>query len=875
MTNRWKRLASVLLAAVMLFSLLGTGALAAGAGEENAYVAKVGETFYTTLDEAVEQAPEGSTIELLTDCTLNVGFNKSLTFTGTGRILIEKQLTSNGEGWMCFGLYDSSRVLTFDGPGVEVLWMSDGSAPWLMLSLSATLNVTNGATLTFAFDSTTTKTRNAIYMNEGAVLNVTNGSTFQILAVGTGGTAGQGIQLDKTGKSTINVTGNSKFLIDGTNRGYVNSPVIYVEDSEFTVQNCTSNASNGGNFTAVNSTVVYQNNRGHGLSAGSVILKNSNFTSHNNGYYGVYVSGKFLVDGTSVMTVSNNSYGGDFAGMSLTAGVTDGRVEAGAVVTITGNKCSGLSSRGVCTFEEGVKLTITNNINDKGSVSYGGGIYNTKDTANLVLPSDAVIYNNHAVTGGDDIYNTGTITFSQVGENWQLDDCGHLIDGWYVDSGKDTNGDSQPDRWSAHDAPIFVQEYTEFGSAVTGELALKAAHKEYEITVYPEDQTKYTGGSDGDAENIQFPHPIYLVKDENGNVSEASGKTFLVDGEGTYAPEDLFTVKYFNDAGEEITSDESYGDYIARIVLQEEFAGKRITTADGETVVFADGVLRIRYVSDFTEASGNKLTIPAVRYEADNKQQAMAQVESTGKAGVLLPEGTTICLNGKHQYDYPHSATGGIALFFDDLLPEQAGGDNTTYTNMLKEHAKAMGYDMTGLNTMFKYLDLVDKNNADTWVSSSEGSDVFWPYPAGTDQDTVFALLHYLGLHREYRMNGQSLADQVKASQIEQVTITKTDKGIWFHVPESGFSPFVLVWADKEEPTDPSEPTQPTSPSEPTQPTDSSEPTQPTETTKPATDPEGPAQTGDTAPLFLLGTLLLVSAGCLAVIVTKSRRYHA
>ena len=107
------------------------------------------------------------------------------------------------------------------------------------------------------------------------------------------------------------------------------------------------------------------------------------------------------------------------------------------------------------------------------------------------------------------------------------------------------------------------------------------------------------------------------------------------------------------------------------------------------------------------------------------------------------------------------------------------------------------------------------------------------------------------------------------------MTITKTDKGIWFHVPESGFSPFVLVWADKEEPTDPSEPTQPTSPSEPTQPTDSSEPTQPAETTKPATDPEGPAQTGDTAPLFLLGTLLLVSAGCLAVIVTKGRRYYA
>ena len=209
-------------------------------------VAMIGTEPYTSLDDAVEKAEEGSTITLLKDCELTKGFNKTLTFNGTGKITIPQQLKSNGEGWMCFGLGDPSRVLTFDG--VEVEWLSDGSAPWLMLSLSGTLNVTNGANLTFKFDSKTTKTRNAIYMNEGAVLNVTNASTFQILGVGTEGTAGQGIQLDKTGKSTINVSAGSTFLIDGTNRGYVNSPVINVEDSTFTVQNCTSNASNGGNL---------------------------------------------------------------------------------------------------------------------------------------------------------------------------------------------------------------------------------------------------------------------------------------------------------------------------------------------------------------------------------------------------------------------------------------------------------------------------------------------------------------------------------------------------------------------------------------------------------------------------------------------------
>ena len=436
-------------------------------------VAKIGDTSYTSLDEAVKEAVEGATIELLADCELTEGFNKTLTFTGKGKISIPKQLKSNGEAWMCFGLGDTNRVLTFDGEGVEVEWMADSNASWLMLSLSGTLNVTNGASLTFKFDSQTTKTTTAIYMNAGAELNVTSGSTFQILGTNTEGTIGQGIQLDKTAQSDINVTGGSTFLIDGTNRGYVNSPNIYVEDSSFTVQNCTNNASNGGHFEAVRSEVRYTDNAGHGLSAGDVILEASSLLSQNNGLYGVYVNGDFKVDGKSKLEVIGNSYGGDCAGLNLTAAVTNGLVESGAEVKITDNKCSGFSSRGVCEFEEGVKLTIMNNVNDKGSASHGGGIYNTKDTARLILPSDAVIYNNHAVTSGDDIYNTGTITFSKVGSGWTLDDCDHDITGWY--------DDSAGNRWQGDEEPYHINEFDQFEkltgtTTVVGPLALKAAH---------------------------------------------------------------------------------------------------------------------------------------------------------------------------------------------------------------------------------------------------------------------------------------------------------------------------------------------------------------------------------------------------------------
>ena len=250
------RLLSILVSLCMVLALFPTTAFAAEGD-----VAQIGGQTYATLTRDLVSAEEGATIVLLQDCELTKGFNKTLTFTGNGKISINKQLTSNGEGWMCFGLYDPSRVLTFDGAGVEVEWNSEvGTAPWLMISLSGTMNVTNGAKVTFNVDSGATGSRNAIYMNAGSSINVTNGSSFTINGYATTGKEGQGIQLDQSGKAQINVTGNSTFEINGTNRGYVNSPTIYVEDSTFTVKNCTANASNGGNFTAVRSQINYVDN---------------------------------------------------------------------------------------------------------------------------------------------------------------------------------------------------------------------------------------------------------------------------------------------------------------------------------------------------------------------------------------------------------------------------------------------------------------------------------------------------------------------------------------------------------------------------------------------------------------------------------------
>ncbi len=420
---------------------------------------------YKTLDEAVAafDATQHKSIELCKDDTLSKLPDKDLSFTGKGNISLNK-----------FTINPYTHTLSLQGNGISFTW-TDGDGGWLMLSLSGTINVKDGATFTMSFDSNN-GSKCAIYPSSSAAITVDNGSTFQILGHNTKGITGEAIQLDPSAIGMpITITNNSTFLIDGTNRGYTGSPTILVENSTFTIKNCTNNASNGGDFTAINSTITYQNNAGHGLSADNVVIKNSTFTSDHNGHYGLKSEDKFFIDSTSTVTVTRNSYNEDFAGLKLRSGVTDGLVEAGATVNITDNYCSGLSNNGVCEFEEGVNLTITGNNNDKGTTSNGGGVYNSGASANLTLPSNAVIYNNHADTAGDDIFNntTSTITFGKVGSDWTLEDCGDEITGWF--------DDSKGSRWEAHDAPYHAEEFDEFEkltsmATITGLHALKAAH---------------------------------------------------------------------------------------------------------------------------------------------------------------------------------------------------------------------------------------------------------------------------------------------------------------------------------------------------------------------------------------------------------------
>ena len=484
-----KRVLSVVLSLSMALCLIPSTVFAAE-GEGN--VAKIGNTEYATFAEAAAAVQDGQTIELLQDCESGLtgpwAVNKNITVTGNYTVTFD---------YYSFGIH-GNNTLTLDGCKVVInnagytAYSDRVNNAAVMLDQGATLTLDNNASLVIdSPEGDGIATWDVVADNTVETLNVLNGSTYELK-----NSPGGGVEDYNTDSANVdvNVKDGSKIYVHDSYSGFIGTLDITVVNSIVDVLNSSGNGSNGSNFyISDNSIVTFSGNGSHGLSAADLTIETgSAVIANNNGYYGVYANGAFLVDSTSTMTVTHNSYKGDFAGLKLTSNVTDGKVEAGAVVTITDNYCSGLSNNGKCVFEEGSKLTITTNNNDKGTTSNGGGIYNSGASANLTLPSDAVIYNNHAKTAGDDIFNntTSTITFGKVGNKWALDgdpDCEHLIDGWYDDS----NGA----RWEAHadtEEGNHIVEFINFGenglATVTSLTALKAAHG-----IDAQDKTSYPG----------------------------------------------------------------------------------------------------------------------------------------------------------------------------------------------------------------------------------------------------------------------------------------------------------------------------------------------------------------------------------------------
>lgn len=461
----------------------GGGALAEG------NVAKINGNEYATFDEALTAAKSGDTITLLQNATTEgINLSNALTIDGGKDSKYTLKFTKHG-----IAMWENSS-LTFNN--CNVVMEGIGSTPyaewnWMTISASnATLTLNNS---NMVLDGTGTRTEgdkatHGIYFSKATTeLHLNNKSKLEIRNYSQDALEWNG------GSGAYNFTmENSTFIAEKNRSGLTGTFGVTAKDSIFNVNNNRGNGSNGSHYVFDHCNVDFSNNGSHGLSAGNLTLKNdTTLVAKDNGITGVTFFGT-----------------GDFSNSTITISGTKGNLNSAAGLRLG-------SAYATCTIDEKTKLTIQDNyttgillfsgsqltVNSssvkitgnhaeqlncsakKDADQQGGGIH-VRSGASATLPSNAQLYNNHALVAGDDIYAEpgSTITFGNTGAGWKLDgdpDCTDAIDGWYDDS--EPNADSgESRRWEAHatgtEKNYIKLETARNNSGWNNPLALKAAH---------------------------------------------------------------------------------------------------------------------------------------------------------------------------------------------------------------------------------------------------------------------------------------------------------------------------------------------------------------------------------------------------------------
>ena len=279
----------------------------------------------------------------------------------------------------------------------------------------------------------------------------------------------------------------------------------------------------------------------------SVISGNTS-TAQGGGVYAAVTDGSVSITGS---TLSGNSATAQGGGISVSAsGSTDVTLSGNTILENTaGQDGGGIYLSRPEQSETAPDTTICGNTIQKNSGKNGGGIYADNG---VTVRLAGYLLNNHAGTAGADLYltagsaedkNRNVLVLRRVSkdDDWTLVDCGHTIDGWYIDGDEDGNN-----RWNAdatvdadgNEIPKFIMnldtlldgsDYTilqdengDYVITVGGKaLALKAAHAVIPPEPPPDPEPTPGPNPTPDPE----PTPITPETPESPEVPEAPGET--------------------------------------------------------------------------------------------------------------------------------------------------------------------------------------------------------------------------------------------------------------------------------------------------------------------------------------------------------------
>lgn len=364
------------------------------------------------------------------------------------------------------------------------------------------------------------------------------------------------ITVDLSGKKTDGSRGTVE-IVNGTITGKRNDTSGYggggvcADSGDLTIDHCritdntAANGSGGGVSMGGKHGGTVEN---ASLTIKDSVISGNTSTAQGGGVYAAVTDGSVSITGS---TLSGNSATAQGGGISVSAsGSTDVTLSGNTILENTaGQDGGGIYLSRPEQSETAPDTTICGNTIQKNSGKNGGGIYADNG---VTVRLAGYLLNNHAGTAGADLYltagstedkNRNVLVLRRVSkdDDWTLVDCGHTIDGWYIDGDEDGNN-----RWNAdatvdadgNEIPKFIMnldtlldgsDYTilqdengDYVITVGGKaLALKAAHAVIPPEPTPDPEPTPGPNPTPDPE----PTPITPETPESPEVPEAPGET--------------------------------------------------------------------------------------------------------------------------------------------------------------------------------------------------------------------------------------------------------------------------------------------------------------------------------------------------------------
>lgn len=288
-------------------------------------------------------------------------------------------------------------------------------------------------------------------------------------------------------------------------------------------------------------------------------------------------------------------------------------------------------------------------------------------------------------------------------------------------------------------------------------------------------------------------------------------------------------------------------------LLDEQIYKATFTTADGQTftrpIKLGTGTLKVRGNNDTTYRAIENNTIPSV-----NPQEKDIMLVSTAQTD------TQYYINNSGI----RASSDGVKLMVDHSLDDAL---LSAYINRTSNTEGKYSYQ-------FRYLDLVDTLNGNTYVTMGAGQkmNLYWPVPSDAKSNSEFRIIHFKGIDRDSDVDVNELLTTRIPEELTCETVTiGGQKFVKFAV--DSFSPFALLYEkDTSTPTQPSGGEAPNQPGTPDTPVTPNQPNTSDVPSNPGT-PDRTPKTGDTMNLALwLSMMGLSLAGLfISLVVVKKR----